>query len=86
VSDFWHSSGTGEKWECNETVHQLFTDFNKAYDFVRSEAYYNILIEFVVPMSALEYAIRKVPVNCVGLKINGVTSASMLMIIYWKIT
>jgi hypothetical protein len=27
-------------------VHQLFTDFKKAYDSVRREALYNILIEF----------------------------------------
>jgi hypothetical protein len=26
-----------EKWEFNETVHQLFTDFEKAYDSVRTE-------------------------------------------------
>jgi len=30
-------------------VHQLFIDFKKAYDSVRSEALYNILIEFVIP-------------------------------------
>jgi hypothetical protein len=32
------------------TVHQLFIDFKKAYDSVRREVLYNILIEFVVPM------------------------------------
>jgi hypothetical protein len=37
---------TGEKWEYNETVHQLFIDFKKAYDSVRREVLYNILIEF----------------------------------------
>jgi hypothetical protein len=36
--------------EYNETVHQLFIDFKKAYDSVRREVLYNILIEFVVPM------------------------------------
>ena len=30
-------------------MHQLFIDFKKAYDSVRSEALYNILIEFVIP-------------------------------------
>jgi hypothetical protein len=30
-------------------VHQLFIDFKKAYDSVRSEALYNILIEFGIP-------------------------------------
>jgi hypothetical protein len=40
-----------EKWECNETVHQLFIDFKKAHDSVRREVLYNILIEFGVPVS-----------------------------------
>jgi hypothetical protein len=31
-----------EKWEYNETVHQLFIDFKKAYDSVRREVYYAI--------------------------------------------
>jgi hypothetical protein len=31
-------------------VHQLFIDFKKAYDSVRKEVLYNILIEFVVLM------------------------------------
>jgi hypothetical protein len=35
-----------KKWEYNGTVHQLFIDFKKAYDSVRREALYNILIEF----------------------------------------
>jgi hypothetical protein len=26
-----------KKWKCNETVHQLFIDFKKAYDSVRRE-------------------------------------------------
>jgi hypothetical protein len=44
-------SDTGlKKWECNETVHQLFIDFKKAYDSVKRKAFYNILIEFGVPM------------------------------------
>jgi hypothetical protein len=38
-----------KKWEYNGTVHQLFIDFNKAYDSVRREALYNILIEFGIP-------------------------------------
>src|SRR5215469_2014907 len=38
-----------KKWECNEAVHQLFIDFKKAYDSVRREVLYNILIEFGVP-------------------------------------
>jgi hypothetical protein len=45
-----HLSDTGEKWEYNGTVHQLFIDFKKAYDSVRREASFNILTEFGVPM------------------------------------
>jgi hypothetical protein len=37
-------------WEYNETVHQLFVDFKKAYVSVRTEVLYNILIEFGIPM------------------------------------
>ena len=33
----------------NEAVHQLFIDFEKAYDSVRREILYNILVEFDVP-------------------------------------
>jgi hypothetical protein len=39
-----------KKWEYNETVHQLFIDFKKAYDSVRKEVLYNILVEFGVPV------------------------------------
>jgi hypothetical protein len=34
------------KWEYNGTVRHLFIDFKKAYDSVRSEVLYSILIEF----------------------------------------
>jgi hypothetical protein len=39
-----------KNWEYNETVHQLFIDFKKAYDSVRREVLYNILIEFLIPL------------------------------------
>jgi len=35
--------------EYSEPVHQLFIDFKKAYDSVRREALYKILIEFGIP-------------------------------------
>jgi hypothetical protein len=49
--DFLHSPDTGgKKWEYNETVYQLFKDFKKAYDSLRREVLYNILIEVGVHM------------------------------------
>jgi sorting nexin-29 len=38
-----------KKWEYNGTVHQLFIDYKKAYDSVRREVLYKILIEFRIP-------------------------------------
>jgi len=38
-----------KKWEYNEEVHQLFIGFKKAYDSVRREVLYKILIEFGIP-------------------------------------
>ena len=38
------------KWEHNEAVHQLFTDFKKAYDSVRREGLYNFLTVLVISM------------------------------------
>jgi hypothetical protein len=40
-----HSSDTGDKWEYNEKEHQPFVDFKRAYDSVRKEVLYNILIK-----------------------------------------
>jgi hypothetical protein len=48
--DILHSSDTGEKWEYNETVHQLFIDFNEACDSLRREALHNIIIKFDIPI------------------------------------
>jgi hypothetical protein len=42
-------SGELYKWEYNGTVHQLFINFKKAYDAVRREVLYNILIELGIP-------------------------------------
>jgi len=38
-----------KKWEYNEEVLQLFIDLKKAYDSVRREVLYKILIEFGIP-------------------------------------
>jgi hypothetical protein len=38
-----------KKLEFNGTVQQLFIDFKKAYDSIRREVFYNILIEFGIP-------------------------------------
>jgi len=46
---FWIRQILEKKWEYNEPVHQLFIDFKKAYDSVRSEVLYKILIEFGIP-------------------------------------
>ena len=43
-----------KKWEYNEAVPQLFIDLKKAYDSVRREALYNILIEFGIPQETGE--------------------------------
>jgi hypothetical protein len=38
-----------KKWKYDGAVHQLFIDFKKAYDSVRGEVLYNILIESGIP-------------------------------------
>ena len=42
-----------KKWEYNEAVHRLFMDLKKAYDSVRREVLYTILIESAVPMKLI---------------------------------
>jgi hypothetical protein len=39
-----------KKWEDSEVMHQLFVDLKKAYDSIRREVLYNILIEFGIPL------------------------------------
>jgi hypothetical protein len=46
VLDLYVLSRVGGGRESNETVHQLFIDFKKAYDLVRTEVLFNILMEF----------------------------------------
>ena len=50
ISIFCISQILEKKWEYNEAVHQLFVDFKKAYNSVRREVLYNILMEFGIPM------------------------------------
>jgi hypothetical protein len=38
-----------KKLEYNLTVHQLFIDFKKAYESIKREVLYNILVEFGIP-------------------------------------
>jgi hypothetical protein len=38
-----------KKWEYNGTVHQFFIAFKKAYDSIKREVLYNILLEFSIP-------------------------------------
>jgi hypothetical protein len=57
-----HSSDAAEKWEHNETVHQLFIDFRKAYESVRREVLYNILIESGINMKIIR--LIKMYLNC----------------------
>jgi hypothetical protein len=50
-----------KKWKYNGAVHQLYMDFKKAYESVRREVLYNILIEFGIPMKVVR--LIKVYVN-----------------------
>jgi hypothetical protein len=47
-----HPSDTGQKWEYNKTIQQLFINFKEANDSVRREALYSSLIDFGVPIKA----------------------------------
>jgi len=42
-----------KKMEHSKAVLQLFIDFKKAYDSVRREVLYNILIEFDIPLKLI---------------------------------
>jgi len=43
-----------KKWVYNGTIHQIFIDFEKAYDSVRREVLCNILIEFGIPVKLVK--------------------------------
>jgi hypothetical protein len=51
-----------KKWEYNEAVHQLFIDFKKAYNSVRREVLYNILIQFGIPRKL----VRLIKIMCLS--------------------
>jgi hypothetical protein len=36
----------GKKWECKETVHQIFINYQKDYDYGNREVMYSILTGF----------------------------------------
>jgi hypothetical protein len=60
-----------KKWEYNETVQQLFIDFKKAYDSLRRDVLYNVLVEFGVPMEVVRLVKLCLNEKQVGLKLNG---------------
>jgi hypothetical protein len=60
----FHLSDSGEKWEYNQTVHQLFVDFKKAYDSVRREVLYNILIESEVSTKVVRLIKMRLSETC----------------------
>jgi hypothetical protein len=53
-----------KKWEYNETVHQHFVNFKKAYDSVRREVFYIILVTFkLIKMRLNKTLLKPVKVN-----------------------
>jgi hypothetical protein len=44
-----------KKWECHETGNHLFIDFKKAHDSFRRKVFYNILLEFGVPIKVVRF-------------------------------
>jgi hypothetical protein len=59
-----------KKWEYNGTVHQLFTDFKKAYASVKREGLHSILLEFGVPKKLVRlmkmYLNETYSIVCIG--------------------
>jgi hypothetical protein len=43
-----------KKKEYNLAIHQLLIDFNKAYDSVTRQVFYNILIQFGIPTTLVK--------------------------------
>jgi hypothetical protein len=61
-------SDTGEEREHNDTVHQSFIDFKKAYNPVRRKVLYSLHIEFWVPME-----LSRLLKECLNLILSGLT-------------
>jgi hypothetical protein len=69
-----------KKWEYNGTVHQLFIDFKKAYDSVKTEVLYNILLQSGVPKK-LDRLIK----ICLNETYTSDNSLCLTMLICWAI-
>jgi hypothetical protein len=50
---FYIRQGTRDKLQYDGLLHQLFVDFKKAYDSVKREVLYNILLESGIPKKLL---------------------------------
>ena len=59
-----------KKWECNEEVHQLFIDFKKAYDSVRREVLYKILIVFGIPRKLVSLIKMSLTETCSRMRVG----------------
>jgi len=59
-----------KKLEYNEEVHQLFIDFKKAYDSVRREVLYKILIEFGIPRKLVMLIKMSLTVTCSRVRVG----------------
>jgi len=59
-----------KKWEYSEAVHELIIDFKKAYDSVRREVMYNILIEFVIAMKLVRLIKMRVNETYISVKVG----------------
>jgi hypothetical protein len=57
---------TRKKWEYNGMVHQLFIDFKKAYDSIKREVLYNILLKFGTPKKLVGLIKMCLNETCIG--------------------
>jgi hypothetical protein len=59
-----------KKLEYNEAVYQHFIDFKEAYDTVRREVLYNILIEFGIPIKLVKLIIMCLTKMCSRVRVG----------------